>query len=94
MGRAIKYAGEGLILLFSVLLMGFVKTAFCRLTCLIYMSTSSVWLLMLDDLVILAPYVAGLSKLLSICEIFDESNDIIFNQKKSASLCFISKMVK
>ena len=25
------YAGEGLILLFSVLLMGFVKAAFCRL---------------------------------------------------------------
>ena len=41
-----------------------------------------------DDLVILAPSVAGLSKLLSICEIFGESNDdIIFNQKKSA--CFI-----
>ena len=94
MGRAIKYAGEGLILLFSVLLMGFVKAAFCRLTCLIYMSTSSVWLLLLDDLVILAPSVAGLSKLLSICEIFDESNAIIFNQKKSASLYFISKMVK
>ena len=29
------YAGEGLILLFSVLLTGFVKAAFCRLTCLI-----------------------------------------------------------
>ena len=28
------YAGEGRILLFSVLLMGFVKAAFCRLTCL------------------------------------------------------------
>ena len=39
-----------------------------------------------DDLVILAPYVAGLSKLLSICGIFGESNDIIFNQKKIASL--------
>ena len=47
-----------------------------------------------DDLVILAPYVAGLSKLLSICEIFGECNDIIFNQKKSASLYFISKMLK
>ena len=43
------YAGEGLILLFSVLLMGFVKAAFCRLTCLIYMSTTSVWLLMLAE---------------------------------------------
>ena len=38
-----------------------------------------------DDLVILAPSVSGLSKLLSICEIFGECNDIIFNQKKSAS---------
>ena len=47
-----------------------------------------------DDLVILAPSVAGLSKLLSICEIFGESNDIIFNKKKSASLYFISKMLK
>ena len=47
-----------------------------------------------DDLVILAPSVAGLSKLLSICEVFGESNDIIFNQKKSASLYFISKMLK
>ena len=47
-----------------------------------------------DDLVILAPPVSGLSKLLSICEIFGESNDIIFNQKKSASLYFISKMLK
>ena len=47
-----------------------------------------------DDLVILAPSVSGLSKLLSICEIFGECNDIIFNQKKSASLYFISKMLK
>ena len=31
---------------------------------------------------------------MSICEIFGESNDIIFNQKKSASLYFISKMLK
>ena len=36
------YAGEGLILLFSVLLMGFVKAAFCRLTCLIYVDDLSV----------------------------------------------------
>ena len=47
-----------------------------------------------DDLVILAPSVAGLYKLLSICGIFGESNDIIFNQKKSASLYFISKKWK
>ena len=38
------------------------------------------------------PSVAGLSKLLSICGIFGESNDI-FNQRKSASLYFISKML-
>ena len=47
-----------------------------------------------DDLVILAPSVAGLSKLLRICESFGESNYIISNQKKSASLYFISKMLK
>ena len=47
-----------------------------------------------DDLVILAPSVAGLSKPLSICGIFGESNDIIFNQKKSASWYIISKMLK
>ena len=47
-----------------------------------------------DDLVILAPYVAGLTKLLSTCGIFGESNDIIFNQEKSASLYFFSKMLK
>ena len=47
-----------------------------------------------DDLVILAPSIAGLSKLLMICESFGESNDIIFNQKKNASLYFISKMLK
>ena len=45
-------------------------------------------------LVIMAPSVTGLSKLLSISGIFGESNDIIFNQKKSASLYFISKMLK
>ena len=47
-----------------------------------------------DDLVIIVPSVAGLSKLLRISESFGESNDNIFNQKKSASLYFISKMLK
>ena len=105
------YAGEGLILLFSVLLMGFVKAAFYRLTCLIYVDDLNValnacqvgccvgkviinHLMYADDLVILDPSVAGISKLLSTCEIFGDSNDIIFNQKKSASLFFISKMLK
>ena len=41
-----------------------------------------------------SPSVAGLSKLLRICESFGESNDIVFNQKKSASLYFISKILK
>ena len=47
-----------------------------------------------DDLVIMAPSVAGLSKLLRICELFGASHDMIFNQKKSASVCFISKTLK
>ena len=36
------FAGVGLILLFSVLLMGFAKAAFSRHTCIIYMSMTSV----------------------------------------------------
>ena len=47
-----------------------------------------------DDLVIMAPSVAGLSKLLIICELFGASHDMIFNQKKSASVCFIYKTLK
>ena len=47
-----------------------------------------------DDLVIMAPSVAGLSKLLIICELFGASHDMIFNQKKSASVYFISKSLK
>ena len=47
-----------------------------------------------DDLVIMAPSVAGLSKLLKICESFGASHDMIFNQKKSASVYFISKTLK
>ena len=39
-----------------------------------------------DDLVIMAPSVAGLSKLLRIFELFGASHDMIFNQKKSASV--------
>ena len=34
-----------------------------------------------DDLVILAPSVAGLSKLLRICESFGESNDIVLEHE-------------
>ena len=47
-----------------------------------------------DDLVIMAPSVAGLSKLLRICELFGASHDMIFNHKKSASVYFISKTIK
>ena len=47
-----------------------------------------------DDLVIMAPSVAGLSKLLKMCESFGASHDMIFNQKKSASVYFISKTPK
>ena len=38
--------------------------------------------------------VAGLSKLLRICELFGASHDMIFNQKKSASVYFISRTLK
>ena len=47
-----------------------------------------------DDLVIMAPSVAGLSKLLRICELFAASHDMLFNQKKSTSVYFISKTLK
>ena len=47
-----------------------------------------------DDLVIMAPSVAGLSKLLKMCESFGASHDMIFNQKKSASVYFISETLK
>ena len=61
---------------FSVLLIGFVKAAFCRHTCLIYKyyvddlgccvgNVIINHLMYADDWVILVPYVAGLSKLLS-----------------------------
>ena len=46
-----------------------------------------------DVLVIIALSVAGLSKLLRICELFGASHDMIFNQK-SASVYFISKTLK
>ena len=45
-----------------------------------------------NDLVIMAPSVAGLSKLLIICELFGASHDMIFNQKKSASVFFLYLM--
>ena len=47
-----------------------------------------------DDLVIMAPSVADLSKLLRFCELFGASHDMIFNQKKSASVYFIYKPLK
>ena len=44
-----------------------------------------------DDLVIMAPSVAGLSELLRMCELFGSSHDMLFNQKKSASVYVITK---
>ena len=46
-----------------------------------------------DNLVVMASSVAGLS-LLRICELFGASHDMIINQKKSASVYFISETLK
>ena len=47
-----------------------------------------------DNLVIMAPSVAGQSKLLRMCELFGASHDMVFNQTNSASVYFISKTLK
>ena len=41
-----------------------------------------------DDLVIMSPSVAGLYKLLHICESFGLSHDVLFNNKKSTIMSF------
>ena len=41
-----------------------------------------------DDLVIMSPSVAGLNKLLHICESFGLSHDVLFNNKKSTIMSF------
>ena len=65
----------------------------CRVVCCVGNELIN-HLMYADDLVIMAPSVAGLSKLLRICELFGASHDMIFNQKKSASVYFISKTLK
>ena len=47
-----------------------------------------------DDLVIISPSVAGLAKLLNICEAYGVSLDIIYNYQKSAIMIFRSKHLK
>ena len=47
-----------------------------------------------DDLVIMAPSVAGLLKLLRICELYGASHDMIFNQMKRSPVYVISKTLK
>ena len=41
-----------------------------------------------DDLVIMSPSVAGLYKLLHICESFGLSHEVLFNNKKSTIMSF------
>ena len=41
-----------------------------------------------DDLVIMSPSVAGLYKLLHICESFGLSHDVLLNNKKSTIMSF------
>ena len=41
-----------------------------------------------DDLVIVSPSVAGLYKLIHICESFGLSHDVLFNNKKSTIMSF------
>ena len=65
----------------------------CRVGCCVGIEIIN-HLMYADDLVVMAPSVAGLSKLLRICELFGASHDMIFNQKKSASVYFISKTLK
>ena len=65
----------------------------CRVGCCVGIEIIN-HLMYADDLVVMAPSVAGLSKLLRMCELFGASHDMIFNQKKSASVYFISKTLK
>ena len=48
-------------------------------------------LLYADDLVLISPSSRGLHTLLEVCEKFGFKNDIIFNAKKSAIMCFKPK---
>ena len=46
-----------------------------------------------DDLVLLAPSVAGLNKLIKTCEIYGSSHDILYNPSKSAVMIFRTKLL-
>ena len=65
----------------------------CRVGCCVGIEIIN-HLMYADDLVVMGPSVAGLSKLLRICELFGASHDMIFNQKKTASVYFISETLK
>ena len=47
-----------------------------------------------DDLVIFAPSIRGLNKLIKICEDYGKANDIIYNSKKSVTMTIRCKMCK
>ena len=47
-----------------------------------------------DDIVLLAPSVAGLQKLISVCEKFASCHDIMYNTKKSVSMYIRSVPLK
>ena len=47
-----------------------------------------------DDLVIMSPSVAGLNKLLHICESFGLSHDVLFSNKKSTIMSFRAGNIK
>ena len=47
-----------------------------------------------DDMCVISPSVAGLRKLLSICEEYASEHDIIFNAKKSMCMIFKTKTMK
>ena len=47
-----------------------------------------------DDIVLMSPSVAGLMKLLYICEVFGKSHDVKFNPIKSVVMVFRSKRLK
>ena len=64
----------------------------CAVGC--YISSCRVnHLMYADDLVLLAPSVGGLNKLLRCCERFGSSHDIKFNCSKSAIICFKSGLL-
>ena len=41
-----------------------------------------------DDIVLLAPTITSMSKLLNVCESFSEEYDVLFNSTKSRLICF------